>query len=441
MSDPDVLIVGAGLAGICCARQLQKHGIDFRILEASDQVGGRVRTDEFDGFLLDRGYQTLLTGYPEALDQLDYEALALRPFVPGAVVRYHGRFVRLTDPWREPGAFLNTLFSPIGTLPDKFRMWRLRGDLLRRSIEEIFQGEETSTLQALRRRGFSIRMIENFFKPFLGGILLDGKLTASSRLYEFITKMLAEGDRALPAKGIGAIPQQLAATLPADAVRFEARVNALGQGEVTLESGETLRARSIVLATEGPEAFRLLGYNRAINSRSVSCLYFVARESPIEEPILYVNGGSRGPINHVCVPNLVQPSYAPEGSWLVSVSVVGWPTSDDKILVNMVRTQLRRWFGLIAQEWRLLRIYRVHHAHPVVYPMEWQQPQKLTDGLYYCGDHRATPTMQGAMESGRLAAESLLRDLGIFVEPDQPSEEQPAEPAPQREEAVDEDDD
>jgi phytoene dehydrogenase-like protein len=241
--------------------------------------------------------------------------------------------------------------------------------------------------------------------------------------------MLAEGDTALPAQGMGAIPRQLAATLPEDAIQFQTRVKSIGHGEVALESGETLRANSIVLATDGPEAFRLLGYNRTINSRSVSVLYFVAQESPLEEPILAINGGSRGPINNVCVPNLVQPGYAPEGSWLVSVSVVGWPTSDDKILVNMVRTQLRRWFGLIAQEWRLLRIYRIQHAHPVVYPMEWQQNQKLTDGLYYCGDHRATPSIQGAMESGRLAAESLLRDLGIFVEPDQPAEAGPAEGA------------
>ena len=416
MSKPDVLIVGAGLAGLCCARTLQRHGVSFQILESSDGAGGRVRTDRYDDFLLDRGFQVLPTAYPEALDQLDYEALRLRPFISGALVRYHGRFIRLTDPWREPGAFLNNLFAPIGSLSDKYRLWKLRNDLTHKSINEIFSGEETSALQALRRRGFSARVIESFFKPLLGGILLDGKLTTSSRMFEFAFKMLAEGDSALPEQGMGAIPAQLAGGLPEGSFRWQTKVQSIGHGEVTLDSGETLQANNIVVATDGPEACHLLGYSRTVNSRSVSVLYFVAKEPPVDEPIVAINGGSRGPINSVCVPNLVQPSYAPEGNWLVSASVIGWPTSDDKILVNMVRSQLRRWYGLIALEWRMLRSYRIPHAHPVTYPMEWQQAPRAADGLYVCGDHRATPSIQGAMESGRLAAEALLRDLGLLVE-------------------------
>lgn len=417
MSKPDVLIVGAGLAGLCCARALRRHGVSFEILESSDGIGGRVRTDCQDGYLLDRGFQVLLTAYPEALDQLNYEALGLRPFVSGALIRYHGRFIRLTDPWRERGAFLNNLFAPIGSLSDKYRVWKLRNDLMSKSIAQIFSGEETSTLQALRRRGFSVRMIESFFKPLLGGILLDGKLTASSRMFEFVFKMLAEGDSALPERGMGAIPAQLAEDLPEGSIRLQSKIQSIAPRQIVLESGETLRAKSIVVATDGPEACHLLGYSHNINSRSVSVLYFVAKEPPLDEPILVINGGSRGPVNNVCVPNLLQPSYAPQGNWLVSASVIGWPTSDDKMLVNMVRSQLRRWYGLIALEWRLLRTYRILHAHPVTYPMEWQQAPHVSEGLYVCGDHRATPSIQGAMESGRLAAEALLQELGISVEP------------------------
>jgi hypothetical protein len=197
---------------------------------------------------------------------------------------------------------------------------------------------------------------------------------------------------------------------------------------VVLESGEILRANSIVVATEGQEAGHLLGYSHNINSRSVSVLYFVAKEPPLDEPILVINGGSRGPVNNVCVPNLVQPTYAPEGNWLVSASVLGWPTSDDKTLVNMVRSQLRRWYGLVALEWRLLRVYRILHALPITYPMEWQQPQRVSDGLYICGDHRATPSIQGAMESGRLAAEALLQELGITLKPREPGPVEPKAP-------------
>jgi phytoene dehydrogenase-like protein len=421
---------------------LRKHGVTFQILDASDGVGGRVRTDKHDGFLLDRGFQVLLTAYPDALYQLDYDALQLRPFVPGALVRHHGRFVRLSDPWREPGAFLNNLFAPVGSFADKYRVWKLRNTLLRTSVEEIFSGEETSTLQALRRLGFSVRMIDTFFKPLIGGMLLDSKLTASSRMFEFAFKMLAEGDTALPEKGMGAIPEQLAASLPEDSIRLGAKVQSIGQGELTLESGETMQAKSIVVAAEGHEASRLLGSARTVNSRSVSVLYFVAKEPPLDEPILAINGGSRGPINSVCVPNLVQPSYAPEGDWLVSATVVGWPTSDDKILVNMVRSQLRRWFGLIAQEWKLLRVYRIVHAHPVVYPMEWQQAARVADGVYVCGDHRATPSIQGAMESGRLAGEAFLHDQGIAVESiPVPEEQTSGERRGRQEHSGDEDDD
>jgi phytoene dehydrogenase-like protein len=404
---------------------LRRHGVSFEILESSDGIGGRVRTDRQDGFLLDRGFQVLLTDYPEALEQLNYEALRLRPFIPGALIRYHGRFIRLTDPWREPGAFLNNLFSPIGSLSDKYRIWKLRNELMRESIREIFSGEETSALQALRRRGFSGRMIESFFKPLMGGILLDAKLTASSRMFEFAFKMLSEGDTALPEEGMGAIPAQLAEGLPADSIRLQTKARSIGHEEVVLESGEALRASSIVVATEGPEACHLLGYSHNVNSRSVSVLYFVAKAPPLDEPILVINGGSRGPVNNVCVPNLVQPTYAPKGNWLVSATVIGWPTSDDKILVNIVRNQLRRWYGHVALEWRLLRVYRILHAQPVTYPMEWQQPQRVSDGLYVCGDHRATPSIQGAMESGRLAAEALLKDLGIALKPREP---EPVEP-------------
>src|ERR1700739_3748359 len=243
-SSPDVLIVGGGLAGLCCARVLQESGVGFQILEASGGLGGRVRTDALDGFLLDRGFQVLLTAYPEAKRVLDYARLDLKPFAPGAISWYAGRMNRLIDPWRTPGAWWEVLQSEFGTLSDKLRIARLRNRLRRSSIEEIFRRPERSTKQALESECFSQQMIHRFFRPLLGGILMDGALRSSSRMYEFVLKMLSEGNAALPARGMGAIPAQLAEKFPAEAVRLNARVEELHENELKLAGGEILRARA-----------------------------------------------------------------------------------------------------------------------------------------------------------------------------------------------------
>ena len=284
-NSPDVLIVGGGLAGLCCARALQEKNVSFQILEASDGIGGRVRTDEVDGYLLDRGFQVLLTAYPEAKRVLDYERLELRAFAPGAISWYAGRMNKLVDPWRTPGAWKEALKSEFGTFGDKLRIAGLRSRLRKSSIEEIFAGPDRSTKEALESARFSEQMIHRFFRPFLGGILLDGELKSSSRMYEFVFKMLSEGDVAVPSRGMGAIPAQLAEKLPAESVRLNAQVEELRENEVKLTSGETLRVPVIVVATEGPSAARLIGIVEQA-SRSVTCFYYVAEEPPVKEPLL-----------------------------------------------------------------------------------------------------------------------------------------------------------
>src|SRR5271169_2696433 len=256
---PDVLIVGAGLAGLCCAHHLAEAGTSFLIVEASDGVGGRVRTDHVEGFLLDRGFQVLLTAYPEAKRVLDYARLDLKPFAPGAISWYAGRMNKLVDPWRTPGAWREALQSEFGTLGDKLRMARLRSRLRASSIQEIFGRPDRPIREALEAARFSHQMIHRFFRPFLGGILLDGELKSSSRMYEFVFKMLSEGDAALPARGMAAIPAQLAEKFPADAVRLNARVEELHDNELKIADGEILRAKAIVVAADGPSAARLIG--------------------------------------------------------------------------------------------------------------------------------------------------------------------------------------
>ena len=412
-SNPDVLIVGAGLAGLCCARELQAHGVSFQIIEASDGIGGRVRTDEVNGFLLDRGFQVLLTAYPEATRSLDLGRLELKPFLPGVLSWYAGRMNKLVDPWRTPGAWKETLRSEFGTLMDKLRIARLRSRLRRRSLEGIFARPEQSTREALTAEGFSDEMMHRFFRPFLGGILLDGELKSSSRMFEFVFKMLSEGNSALPAKGMGAIPAQLAEKFSADAVRLNARVEALHENELTLAGGETLRGRAIVVAADGPSAAHLVGEVEPA-SRSVTCFYYAAEEAPVTEPLLVLNGDGAGPVNNLAVISNVAASYALAGKHLVSTTVLGTHQLTDVQLGGFIIAQMKNWFGKVASTWQFLRSYRIVHAQPQQFPGALEPPQRpvrIRPGVYVCGDHRDNASIHGAMASGRRAAEAVLSDL------------------------------
>ncbi len=205
-----VIIVGAGLAGLACARELVRRGVACTVLEASDEAGGRVRTDQVEGFQLDRGFQVLLTGYPEAASLLDYQALQLHAFHPGALVRYAGRFHRISDPLRRPQDLLSSLMSPIGSLGDKLRILRLRGDALnRRLCAQAGRGDRT-TMEALHSYGFSPAMRDRFLRPFLGGVFLDQSLSIPCRHFEFVWAAFSRGAIALPQRGMGAVAAQLA---------------------------------------------------------------------------------------------------------------------------------------------------------------------------------------------------------------------------------------
>lgn len=410
---PDVLIVGAGLAGLSCARRLAEAGVAFQIMEASDGVGGRVRTDEVEGFLLDRGFQVLLTAYPEARGVLDYAGLELKSFSPGAFSWFAGRMNQLVDPWRRPGMWRVALRSDFGTLGDKLRIARLRARMKRNSIEQLFSRADRATKDDLLVEGFSQEMIHRFFRPFIGGILLDGELKTSSRMFEFVFKMLSEGDTAVPALGMGAIPAQLAAKLPANAIRLKCKVESLHENEITLEGGETLQARAIVIAAEGPAAAHLVGEAEPA-SRSVTCFYYAADEPPVTEPMLVLNGDGAGPVNNLAVMTQIAPSYAPAGKHLISISVLGIQQLTDVQLGGFIVAQMKSWFGPVARSWRFLKSYRIPHAQPQQYPgaLEPQQrPVRVRPGIYVTGDHRDNASINGAMVSGRRAAEAVLADL------------------------------
>ncbi|CAN0068323.1 unnamed protein product, partial [Phaeothamnion confervicola] len=255
-----VVIVGAGLAGLSAAGHLQRAGLDVRVLEASDGVGGRVRTDVVDGHVLDRGFQVLLTAYPEATRQLDLAALDLHAFEPGALVWHRGRGHVVSDPFRRPATALSAATAPIGTPLDKLRLARMRHHLRTVRPSQLLSGPDTSTIAALRDRGFSPTMIDRFLRPLFAGIQLDPELQTSSRMFDVIFRMLADGDAAVPTGGMGRIPQQLADGLLPGTVELGVRVRAAHRGEpsVTLDDGTRIDVDHVIVATDGPAASALL---------------------------------------------------------------------------------------------------------------------------------------------------------------------------------------
>jgi phytoene dehydrogenase-like protein len=409
-----VLIVGAGVSGLCCALHLQKRGFWVLLLEADADVGGRVRTDRVDGFLLDRGFQVLLTAYPEAQDMLDLDALRLGSFAPGAMVRTGRRFARVVDPFRRPGGALRTLFSGVATPLDALRIARLRSRVGRGAPQDLLGGASHTTLDALHAEGFSERIIEGFFRPFLGGVLLDRELRGSSRALEFLFRMFAEGDAALPAQGMGAIPSQLAARLAPGTLRTRTPVARLDRSGVTLESGERFDASAVVVATAARAAGKLIPGLPVPEANPACCLQFDAPRAPAVEDFLVLDGSGEGPVNELCVPSQVVPDYAPPGRSLLSASVLAPVPPDDEALEAAVRRQLSNWFGSEASSWRLLRIDRIPDALPFQPPGPFEpagRSTRLSDRLFICGDHRDLASLQGAMASGRRAALEVAEAL------------------------------
>lgn len=413
MDQPPVIIVGAGIAGLCCARTLLAAGIPCTLLEAADTPGGRIRTDELDGFLLDRGFQVLLTAYPEAQRVLDYSALDLRPFEPGAIVRFDGRFHTLMDPWRRPGSILDGALARVGSLADKLRMGSMRSELQRAGPLAIYQRPETTILESLRARGFSDAMIDRFFRPFFGGITLDLSLSGSSRMMEFVFRTFSIGDAAVPAGGMQRIPEQLAAGLPAGCLRLNTPALTVEPHRVRTPAG-TLQASAVVVATDGPAAARLLQRPRAPAVRGVTNLCFaIDGPPPVEQPVLILDGDGAGPVTNLAFMSSVSPRYAPPGKALASASVIGIPAEDNATLERSVRRQMASWFGPAADAWRLLRVYRIADALPRQSPPWLTQPiwnQRVAPRLWLAGDTQDTPGLDGAMVSGRRAAEGIIAE-------------------------------
>jgi protoporphyrinogen oxidase len=383
---------------------LQQAGVPFLLFEQDEKVGGRVQTDEFDGYRLDRGFQVLLTAYPEAKRFLDYEKLELRKCYPGSRVWYKDKFHQVSDPFRHPLDGVCSVFNPIGSFWDKVKVGMLRlGLLSTRSMEDTL-----STREALAELGYSEAMIDRFWKPFMRGVFLENELSTSVRKFEETFSLFAKGDTVLPRLGICEIPKQMAKRLPEDSIFLKQEVKKVGECSLVTSDGKEWQGRAVVLATEEPVANRLLRLkqpNREWNS--VDCLYFSLpeKELPCTSPILHLDGSGTGPINNLTFISTLS-DCAPTGRALASASVIGKKEMGIDQVVELANQQLSSWFGERAKKWDFLRAYRIRHAVPNCDCVPDLETKK--NGVYRCGDYLGLPSIDSAMRSGRLVAESII---------------------------------
>ncbi|WP_431917845.1 NAD(P)/FAD-dependent oxidoreductase [Micromonospora wenchangensis] len=408
VAETDVVIVGGGLAGLAVARRLHRAGVPWRLLEAGDRIGGRVATDTVDGYLLDRGFQVLNTAYPRLGTLLDLGTLDLGWFTSGVLVRRGDRLDRLVHPLREPGGTPATVLAGVGSLPDRLRFAALATGCATLPAHRLLTAPETSSETALRRAGLSDTIIEELIRPFLSGVLIDRELETSSHVLAMILRSFVRGRIGLPARGMAALPQAVAAPLPADLISCDTQVTSVAPGRVDTPAGE-IHCRAVVVAADPTAATTLLPTLPRVRTHSYTTYYHSAPEPPLDEPILLVDGDRRELVANTVVVSRAAPSYAPPGRHLVATSVVG-PTAPSE---PTIRAELDRLYGRSTADWEHLTTVSVPEALPAAPPPQGRlrKPVALGGGIFVAGDHRDSPSIQGALASGWRTAGAVLAEL------------------------------
>ncbi|MFE9694129.1 NAD(P)/FAD-dependent oxidoreductase [Micromonospora sp. NPDC005806] len=408
--EADVVIVGGGLAGLAAARRMHRAGVPWRLIEAGDRLGGRVATDEVDGYLLDRGFQVLNTAYPRLGSLVDLGGLDLGRFTSGVLVRRGDRLVRLVNPLRDPAGTRGTVTAGIGTLADRLRFAALAIGCATLPVGRLLNAPETTSEAALRRAGLSDAFIEELLRPFLSGVLLDRELATSSHVLAMILRSFARGRIGLPARGMGALPRAIAAPLPAELIELDTPVAEVAPGRVRTGAGE-LTCRAVVVAVDPPAAATLLPQLHRVRMHGCTTYYHSTDAPPLAEPILLLDGERRELVANTVVLSNAVPSYAPAGRHLVATSVAGPQAPPEPV----IRRELDRLYGRSTADWTHLTTVSIPDALPAAPPPQGRlrKPVVLADGLFIAGDHRDSPSIQGALASGWRAAGAVLAALRL----------------------------
>ena len=404
---PSIHIIGGGISGLIAARVLEEHGLSATIIEATDRLGGRVKTDVVDGYNLDHGFQVLLTAYPAAKKYLDFDALALQEFLPGSAIFKNGKQKIIGDPLRNLSLLIPTLFSEIGTVNDKLKILALNRRLKKKSIQNIFAEKEQTTLAYLENIGFSETIITDFFIPFFSGIFLENKLDTSSRMFEFVYKMFGEGNAALPKDGIQAIPKQLFEKLKNTTCVFNTKVKSVENGSIILESGEIIKSNFTIIATQASGLVSNLK-NQATLWKSCDTLYFEVAKREIRKPLIGLIAAPNALINNIFYHTSLQTS-ATATKELLSVTVVNRQNLTNKQLVAKVQKELKELCNI--DSCTFIKQYNIPMALPNLQDIQYEMlpsETRLTETIFLAGDTQLNGSLNAAMIAGERAALEVI---------------------------------
>ena len=405
----NIYIIGAGVSGLIAAQNLEQKGYAPTILEATGNIGGRVRTEIIDGWILDVGFQVLLDAYPMSKKYLNYADLDLQRLSPGARIYTDNDSFIIGDPLRDISMLFPTLFSSIGSMRDKLKIFQLNLRLKNTPIATLFNKKEKTTLSYLQYLGFTDKIITQFFKPFFSGIFLECDLHTSSRMFEFIYKMFAEGFATLPKAGIGAIAKQLAGQLKTTQIQLNNEVQKVTTDFITMASGDQYPYDVCIVATD-PSSF-LEGYSVKNKWKTCDTLYFSVRVTDVPPPIIHLSALSDTLINNIFYPTSVQRAPDPHHQ-LLSVTVVKQHSFSSKVLVSQVKGELEKYFSITKV--KFIKHYAIPRALPDLGSVSYEPNLDLMayeDKILLCGDHTANGSLNAAMISGEIAAHDVLNRL------------------------------
>ncbi|BAO77366.1 probable oxidoreductase [Winogradskyella sp. PG-2] len=403
-------MIGAGISGLIAATVLEKNGFYPVIIEATDRVGGRVKTDIVDSYQLDHGFQVLLTAYPAAQKYLNLESLELQKFLPGASIFKNGKQEIIGDPLRDSSLLFSTLFARIGTFKDKLKILKLNSKLKKKTISEIFSDKEQSTLSYLMDLGFSFRMIDDFFTPFFSGIFLENKLETSSRMFEFVYKMFGEGHATLPKGGIEEIPKQLLNKLKNTTFKYKTQVSSVIDGEIELYKGQKIKSDFTIITTEPSKLIKNLK-NQSTEWQSCDTLYFETENRTIRKPIIGLITKHNSLINNIFYHTSLETSLKPDKE-LLSVTVVDNQNLSGKMLIDCVQKELKQNCGIITS--KFIKHYRIPMSLPKLKELQYEMTPSetcLSESIYLAGDLQLNGSLNAAMIAGERAAQGVIESL------------------------------